>query len=607
MIFNPIGRAVRRAVEWALPTVGRTVWDEPNQDRSGRDESDNLTPADVARILAQANTGDCRDQSRLALELGEKNWTILHNLETRRNQLLGCGYLIKPGDDSDAAKRAADALQTALDQTDFRGLREHLHRALLPGFAVAEIIWEPGGKLGGFNCIEQQNFTFLDSMEPLLVTSGDSRGKPLAPNKYIVQCYKPNRTDPARGGLIRPLAWMHVMHALPLKDFLSFVERYGMPFAVAKVDAATGEDERRKLIRVIRNFGPNGGGVISRSSELELVAAAGASGGQSVYLQLLHYLEDGATKLLLGQTASSGDSGGLSGGDAQSHVRQDILEADGRNLDDALNRQLVRVWTLYNYGPLVAAPAIHHETESPADDVADADTLLKLSQAGFQADPAQVEERFGWRVTVKETQPAAMGGFPGFGAVAPAPAEEAAPGVDLDQTLNLKQKYDAMGVAIRAGLLTATPEIEEQTRRELGLPPVSEAVRKAWDATGGIRQPITLKTAEAAAVNEALSVDENGAPLAGAAPPPAPPDPAAGAKQWVAPLAAEIEKALASDEEGADDEAFGKLLARLGGAEMLEKLNTVPIADAIESTVLGGIVDGAVAADRKLRVKGGGK
>lgn len=509
MIFNPIGRAVRRAVEWALPVIGRTVWDEPNQDRSGRDESDNLTPADVARILAQANTGDCRDQSRLALELGEKNWTILHNLETRRNQLLGCGYLIKPGDKSDAAKRAADALQNALEKTDFRGLREHLHRALLPGFAVAEIIWEPGGKLGGFNLIEQQNFTFLDSMEPLLVTSGDSRGTRLAPNKYIVQYYKPNRTDPARGGLIRPLAWMHVMHALPLKDFLSFVERYGMPFAVAKVDAATGEDERRKLIRVIRNFGPNGGGVISRSSELELVAAAGASSGQSVYLQLLHYLEDGVTKLLLGQTASSGDSGGLSGGDAQSRVRQDILEADGRNLDDALNRQLVLPWTLYNYGPLVAAPSIHHETESPADDVADADTLLKLSQAGFQADPAQVEERFGWKVTIKETQPA-MGGFGGYNA-----------------------------------------------------------------------------------------------PLAAAAPPPAPPDPAAGAKQWVAPLAAEIEKALDDDESGADDEAFGKLLARLGGVEMLDKLDAAPIADAIETTVLGGIVDGAVAADRKLRAKGG--
>ena len=607
MILTPIGKVVRRAVEWALPTIGRTVWDEPSADRAGRGTSDDITPADVARILAAANTGDCREQSQLALELGEKNWTILHNLETRRNQLLGCGYIVKPGDDSAAAKRAADEWRKVLETVDFHGLCEHLHRALLPGFAVAEIIWEPGGKLGGFNLIEQQHFTFIDSMEPLLVTSGNARGTKLAANKYLVQYYKPNRTDPARGGLIRPLAWMHVMHALPLKDFLSFVERYGMPFVVAKVDAATGEDERRKLIRVIRNFGPNGGGVISRSSELELVAAAGASSGQSVYLQLLHYLEDGSTKLLLGQTASSGDSGGFSNGDAQSRVRQDILEADGRNLDNTINRQLTQLWTRYNYGPLVAPPVVHYETESPADDVADADTLLKLSQAGFQAKPEQVKKRFGWDVTVKETQPA-LGGF-GMGGFSPAAAADPAPqpNVELDQTLNLKQKYDAMGVAIRAGLLTATPEIEEQTRKELGLPPVSDAVRKAWDATGGIRQPITLKNAEAAAVNEALNVDENGVPLAAAAPPPAPPDPAAGAKAWVAPLAAEIEKALVSDEEGADDEAFGKLLARLGGVEMLEKLDATPIADAVEGTVLGGIVDGAVMADRKLRAKGGGK
>ena len=68
-----------------------------------------------------------------------------------------------------------------------------------------------------------------------------------------------------------------------------------------------------------------------------------------------------------------------------------------------------------------------------------------------------------------------------------------------------------MGVAIRAGLLTATPEIEEQTRAELGLPPMTKEVKKAWEATGGIRQPITLKSTEEAAVSEALDVDDKAA------------------------------------------------------------------------------------------------
>ena len=76
--------------------------------------------------------------------------------------------------------------------------------------------------------------------------------------------------------------------------------------------------------------------------------------------------------------------------------------------------------------------------------------------------------------------------------------------------MSLKDKYVALGVAIRAGLLTATPEIEEQTRTELGLPAMSPEVKKAWEATGGIRQPITLKSAESEAVADALDVDDKG-------------------------------------------------------------------------------------------------
>ena len=66
---------------------------------------------------------------------------------------------------------------------------------------------------------------------------------------------------------------------------------------------------------------------------------------------------------------------------------------------------------------------------------------------------------------------------PAQGASAPAASQPAAPAAsqedpDAAHTLNLKQKYDAMGVAIRAGLLTATPEIEEQLSNAAGRPVV---------------------------------------------------------------------------------------------------------------------------------------
>ena len=157
----------------------------------------------------------------------------------------------------------------------------------------------------------------------------------------------------------------------------------------------------------------------------------------------------------------------------------------------------------------------------------------------------------------------------------------------------LKQKYDAMGVAIRAGLLTATPEIEAQTRAELGLPEMSPEVRKAWEATGGIRQPITLKSAEADAVNDALNIDDNDKKDAvmGAEKPPAQ---SLGTElhdaltEWLQPLVDELDVLVAGDLS--EDEFKRRLAAAaagkaFGSSEKFEKI--------LEERIYDGIAAGA--------------
>lgn len=167
---------------------------------------------------------------------------------------------------------------------------------------------------------------------------------------------------------------------------------------------------------------------------------------------------------------------------------------------------------------------------------------------------------------------------------------------------NVKQKYDAMGVAIRAGLLTSDPEIEEQTRRELNLPPMSEAVRKAWEATGGIRQPITLKTNEAAAVDEALDVDDKAAQSQIARQPVMQMSETTQKKTldgaletWIAPL----ERKLAELAEETDPGAFGRRLAELIDGDNAFGDSSKFEAE-LEGVIYSGIVAGAVATDKKL-------
>ncbi len=577
---------LKKFLRLGRPAVVFDSWDRPTDE-----VTTNLTPEKINAIMIEANSGDTERQCRLATEILEKNHDIMQALSTRRNSVLGCDWSVEPGDDSIDARNAAEALKRQLDQSGqgddldtFDDLLDDLLGALLPGFAVSELVWRNGGEIAGFKHIPQRAFTFRDGFTPKLVTRTVPLGIELPRERIIFHRLRLHGPDPARGGLIRPLAWLHCFGNLHLKDLLSFIERYGMPFIMIRADDASYERERNTIKRLIRNFGSNGGGLFTRNVEAELLQASSNTG--EVYFRLLEYCEAAINKIVLGQTASSGDSSGLSKGDAQSKVRQDILESDCRWLERSINAQLFGPWCRYNYGGSVAAPQLSIDCTPPEDKSALATTLQALAAAGFEADPDEVSKRVGIQVVRRmEPQPAAS--LP----AAPAASQE---DPDAAHTLNLKQKYDAMGVAIRAGLLTATPEIEEQTRRELGLPPISDAVRKSWEATGGIRQPITLKTNESAAVETELDVDDKAAenvmieepePLADTPDEPPANELSEALDEWLGAVADEMTAISKID----DPDEFAKRLEQLASGDLLgdsgrfENLLSQTIADGIES------------------------
>lgn len=63
----------------------------------------------------------------------------------------------------------------------------------------------------------------------------------------------------------------------------------------------------------------------------------------------------------------------------------------------------------------------------------------------------------------------------------------------------LKSKFDAYGVAVRAGAITPSEADEVEFRKEAGLPAMTSAVKGAWKEDEGFRRPITLLQKVAAA------------------------------------------------------------------------------------------------------------
>ena len=384
-----------------------------SSDRLASDASRDLTPDKVDRIMQAANTGDSREQSRLARELIEKNESIAQAMETRKNAVLGCPWHIVPGGDSAREKAAAEQLQAELegcgdgDERDgFEDLLEDLVFSIIPGFLVSEILWVRGGEIAGFHKLPGEAVHFLDGFLPKVATRESPRGIELPRERFVFHRLRRSGNDPARGGLIRPLAWLHCFKQVNAKDLLGFIERHGMPFVVAKVDAQAFESDWQAMRRLVRNFGPSGGGVITKNVELELLECTSTG---DVYFRLLEHLEAAVEKLILGQVASSGESAGLSGGDAQSKVRQDILESDCRMLMRTVNLQVCKPWTRFNCGDGVRPPRLLIEYEAPEDRLQLAQTVQTLSAAGLEADVEEMSERFGMKLTRREPQPAGFG------------------------------------------------------------------------------------------------------------------------------------------------------------------------------------------------------
>lgn len=360
------------------------------------------TPEKISRIMRAADGGDIEQLCLAARDMMERNWDVIAALDQRADALCGAGFDIQPGDDTPLAREIADAFAREIAQCGgrdcetFDDLIRNLTDAVVMPFSAAEILWKPGGGIAGFATVEPHYFTLQDGFTPRLVTDEFPNGMDLPQDAFIIHRFR-RRPDPARSGLGRVLLWLHCFQNWPIKDLFSFIERFGMPFVVATVDDKTYDSEGDVLRALIRNFGPDGGGVFSQGTTVQLLNAAN-TGSDNVYFHALEFCHNAIFTLLVGQLASSGDSAGMSNGDAQSAVRQDILEADARAVASTIRAQLAEPWTRFRYGAGAPVPAVHFKVERPEDLTMLSGVIGTLSAAGYKADPAELSERFGLKL-----------------------------------------------------------------------------------------------------------------------------------------------------------------------------------------------------------------
>jgi phage gp29-like protein len=375
-LIDPTGRPLRQAAaaltrEVAAPTIAgiRSI-------QSGH-PAQGLDPWRLTAILRQAEMGNATAYLELAEEMEEKDLHYLGLMSSRKRQVSQLPITVEAASDD------------AEDEADAQLIRDWLRRPTLQlelfdildaigkGFSVTEIIWELTDQwLPKSLKWRLPQFFEYDQVtgEQLLLKGGESGTsglpQPLSPYKYIVHQAQAKSGQPIRGGLARVAAWGYLFKNFTIKDWMTFLEVYGLPLRVGKYQNGTSEDDIRKLAQAVAQIGSDAGAVIPASMMMEFVTSNGGTANPEMFRNMCQYMDDALSKAVMGQTSSAdAKSGGLGSGQADLHgsVRQDVESADAAQISATLSRDVAVPIVKFNRGERKRYPLILVGRPDPVD------------------------------------------------------------------------------------------------------------------------------------------------------------------------------------------------------------------------------------------------
>lgn len=416
-LIQRIAHAVRRR---AIPSAGALVAPLP-EDAWRLYPADGLTPQRLLNILRNADDGDLEEQMALYEQMEEKDAHLFSVAQTRRLAVTGLPWRIVPASsvdplrfpDADAAARTADYCAEALAALDdFDAVLAHLSLAVGRNIAVAELIWQAGPR--GVRLAQIAPIPFLRlrigrrGELRILTAEAPHEGIETPPDKFIIhQPHGPGRA--ARGGLLRVTAMAFLAKHYAMKDWLIFMEVFGMPVRIARYAPNATPEEKRELLHMLRRLGTDAAGIFSKSVDLEIKQTR-VPGDVAPYESICHFFNREISKAWLGQTLTTDTARSLvtarSAADVHDRVRRDIRDADLRAEARTLRRDLLAPLTRMRFGPQAPVPFFVRSVDQPREPKELAEVLdLAVNRLGVRVPARWAHEALGLPVAAPDDAP----------------------------------------------------------------------------------------------------------------------------------------------------------------------------------------------------------
>lgn len=364
-----------------------------------------LTPARLSTYLDAWKRGTLREIALVWQDIMERDDQVKTCHPKRTRNVTGLDYAVLPVDDSAEAGLHKEALEAfysnltavnALELNERGGVRllfKHMMTAVGMRYACHEIVWEPGARnklKAQFRFLPLQFFEnmtgrlrFLESDFALLGTDLDEF---FGPGGWMVTTGE---------GIMHATCVAYMFKHMPLKAWVSYCEKFGVPGIHAKTSAAKGSAEWNALIDAVAGFG----------EDLALITNDGASinpielknSGNQPHPALVERMDRAISRLWMGgDLATMSASGSAVGSQPQSDDLEQLKRDDADMITDTLQEYVDKQVIAQTFGADVA-PLAYFKLKPPAR--LDIERELKIDQSligwGVEIGVRDLRERYG--------------------------------------------------------------------------------------------------------------------------------------------------------------------------------------------------------------------
>lgn len=362
-----------------------------------------LTPDRMAAILrAASESDDPHDYLVLAEEMEERDAHYASVLGIRKRAISGIQPIVHAASDDAGDQRIAEAVRERIaEHESFPDLVEDLLDGIGKGYAAVEIGWKRTAREWwpeSFDWVDPRwlrwdretgrELRLLDEADPV-------HGVPLAPFKYAIHRPRLKSGLPLRGGIARLVAFGWLCKAYTVKDWVSFIEIYGLPIRLGRYGPEATEEDVSTLYKAVASIGTDAAAVLPESMKIEFQALASAAQGSDIFEKLARWTDEQTSKAVLGQTMTSDNGSSKAQAEVHNEVRLDIAQADARQVAGTIGRDIIRPFVDLNFGMQADYPRLELVIEEAEDLAAFTTSVTAFMDRGLPVKVSDIRGRFG--------------------------------------------------------------------------------------------------------------------------------------------------------------------------------------------------------------------